>query len=132
MVQNFNVAYDSYQHFKAGSEAKENVALSIRTFLDGVQGELFEKARSVPRENMTFNEMVTRLKLVSESPSLRMQLVWEAYNRAKIYGDLSSILKQRERQSVRNLDYIWTSLLDHLFVLLEAIDWGEKEVKNSF
>lgn len=48
----FDSAGNAYQHCQSGLADKTTAALEMRTFLDGVKGELFERARRQPAENM--------------------------------------------------------------------------------
>jgi hypothetical protein len=84
----------------------------MRTLIDAVQGELFERARKTAGERMSWSIMSDRLASGAGGPDiLRNQEV----TRAALYDDLSSVAKQR---GVRSIETLWSRTLDHLFVVL--------------
>lgn len=115
VVSRFDFARHTYQQHGLGIGGVTSAALEMRTVLDAVKGELFERARKIPKENMTWEEMSDRLASTIAS---RETLLEQGRIRSTLYDDLSQIAKQR---GVRSIDSLWTQTLNHLFVVLAEI-----------
>jgi len=115
VVSKFDSAKTTYLRCSAGIVPEHNSALEMRTVLDAIKGELFERARSLPKEKMTWEKMSERL--VSDL-NRRATLLKQKDIRRTLYDDLSNVLKQRE---VRSIDILWMQTLDHLLVVLTEI-----------
>ena len=91
-------------------------ALHMRTLVDGVKGELFERARIAKGEKMDWALMSARLGSDAlRAVSLRNQ---ETFREA-LYKDLSGTAKLR---GVGSPDDLWSRTLDHLLVVLGESD----------
>jgi hypothetical protein len=86
----------------------------MRTTLDGVEGELFEEARSWPKENMKWDIMADRL---GKDPTRRRLLLNQGSIRTRLYEHLSDIAKRRPKPNTPALDALWTTWLDHLLIV---------------
>jgi hypothetical protein len=117
----FEEAYKNSYGFKSGVVEKTTAANSIRNFMEGVKGDLFEKARTWPKENMTWETMNKRLAKTVTGEEERM-LLEQGEKRSSLLDRLADVLKDREGSSVTNLEYIWAEVLDHVFIVLSLID----------
>ncbi|OGN97759.1 MAG: hypothetical protein A2Z71_05805 [Chloroflexi bacterium RBG_13_50_21] len=57
----FEEAYKDFYTYKGGVGDKKKAALSMRNFLEGVKGDLWSKAKTHEKENMTWETMANRL-----------------------------------------------------------------------
>ncbi len=120
-LHRFERALNAYQAAKAGVGERTSAAFEIRTLMDGVQGDLFNKARKWIEENMTWTLMAERL--IKEAPlSIEYQeLIQQNATRGSLISRLSDIGKDRKSGSLTNLDNVWTQVLDHLFTTLVLV-----------
>lgn len=63
----FEEAHKDFYSYKGGVGDKKKVALSLRNFIDGVKGDLWDKVKSHEKENMTWEIISNRL--IKESAS---------------------------------------------------------------
>lgn len=112
VIGRLDVAVSAYQQARLDVGQQSGAALQMRTVLDAVQGELFERARSSPNEKVTWAVMSTRLTSSATAATL---LRSEEVSRRALYEDLSAVAKQRR---ARSLEALWSRALDHLFVVL--------------
>lgn len=120
-LERFDKAKNSYLQYKCGVDDKVSTANLMRNLIDGVQGALFEKARKHPKDNMNWSIMSRRLIKVGSSKEEIDTLLDQHSVRSGIISDLSNVLKDRDQNSVVNLEYIWTQLLQHIYVVLNLI-----------
>lgn len=120
-LQRFDTATNAYIHAKADTVKRSEAALEMRNLLDGVKGDLFEKAREKERENMTWEIMAKKIVKPSPIGTELAELIRQGTVRSILYDRLSNVLKDREGSSQINLDNIWTELLDHIFTVLGLI-----------
>jgi hypothetical protein len=95
-----------------------DAANSIRNTLDGLKGDLFKKARTTPKENMTWETMSQRLAKGADEAGI---LIREDAIRTLLINGLSEILKNREHGSTTNLDNLWTQTLDFIYSVLNLL-----------
>lgn len=112
VLSRFDSAVRAYQQNRVDVGPLSAAALEMRTLLDGVQGELLERARKSPGERMSWSTMSERLASTASGPDV---LRSQETVRASLYSDLSAVAKQR---GVRSIENLWTRTLDHLFVVL--------------
>lgn len=119
----FDIAYKAYYAAKSGAGTRTAAALEMRTLLDVVKGELFDKARNQPKENMTWEKMTQRFLPGPEplTAMRRTQLIMHEGIRSRLVEDLSTTAKQWEGAHPNNLDDMWTRLIDHLHIVLNLI-----------
>lgn len=118
-VTQLELAHQAYYTAKSGTGERTAAALEMRTLLNQVQGELFQKARSKPKENMTWETMAERLQ---PDPAPRSLLRAQEQTRSELVDELSRITKQREGISIRDLNIVWMRWLDHLYIVLGLVD----------
>jgi hypothetical protein len=90
----------------------------MRTFLDSLKGELFERARQHSRENMTLKLVLQRLFLSAPTHSeVEEQLI----QRLALIKELSSLAKRRGLPSTYELESLWARVLNHTFIVVGAL-----------
>jgi hypothetical protein len=124
-LERFERAINAWTAVKSGTGERAAVATEMRTLLDGVKGVLFEKARAYQGENMTWEEMAKRLSKESETWAEEQALIEQNVKRSILLDKLSTVLKDREGETLADLDDLCTMVLDHLYIVLQLID-GEK------
>jgi len=117
-LQRFDTATQTYLSSKSGAVTRMDAANAIRNVLDGLKGDLFEKARTTPNENMTWITMSNRLARGSQESEL---LARNDAIRTSLYSGLSEILKNRDPGSTNNLDNLWTQVLDFIYSVLNLL-----------
>jgi hypothetical protein len=118
----FERAEDSYMRFKAGVGERTAAAMEIRTFLDGLKGDLFQKAKKREKENMTWEEMAIILSKGGASSVECHEMVQQGKIRSSLISRLSDVGKNREGGSITDLNHIWTEALDHIYTVLNIIN----------
>jgi hypothetical protein len=113
----FEEAYNSFQSYKSGVIDEQTSALLMRNFLASLQEDLFNLARKQPEENMTWEMMVARLVKATIGVEEDILLEQERIQNSLI-RQLSDIIEDREGDSQTNLEYIWTQLSDHVYIVL--------------
>jgi hypothetical protein len=113
---------------KHGIKERTAAANEMRNLLDGVKGDLFQKARRRPRENMDWDIMTQKLTSVQIGSVAHQELREQKSRRGSLYNQLSSVLKDREGHARIDLDDLWSQVLDHLYVVLTLIDIEDAEV----
>ena len=107
LIDRFDLAYKTYLSFRSGASDRVTIANKVRNLLHGLNGELLERARHFPKENMTWETMSSRLAIHSIGETERSTL----YSQEKTYNSLKSrlseVLKDREGGSITDLDSIW-------------------------
>lgn len=114
-IQRFDRAQNVYNAARIGTGSRTGAATDMRTLLDGIQGDLFDRARKHKKENMTWGEMASRL---AKGDQEKQELEGQENVRSSLISRLSTILKDREGGSVSNLENVWTQVLDHIYVTL--------------
>jgi hypothetical protein len=118
-VPKFDSARKAYRQYKSGFGPESAAALSMRTFLDGLQGELFEQARHRPKENMKPDIVLERL--FSSAPT-RTDVEQQFAQRPTLIDELSKKAKQRDPSQVYDVDALWARVLDHAFIVANALN----------
>jgi hypothetical protein len=114
----FEIARESFESYRVGTTDRMAAAGTIRTFIDGVRGELFERARKQPGEDMTWERMAKRL--APESP--QYETVFNAGpTLSKLIGPLSDILKDREGNNKTDLEVVWLEMLSNMIAVMGSI-----------
>ncbi len=124
-LQRFDRASNAYLAARSGTGERTAAALEMRNLLDGVQGDLFEKARRWPREDMTWNKMAKKLSKGKNGGTEQQELINQEARRTSLINRLSTILKDREGGFLKALDNVWTQLLDHIYVVLSLIGFDD-------
>ena len=119
-------ARKSFESARAGSVSAAAAALEIRTLIDRAQGELFNKAKKHPKENMTWDTMTARLCPHDRAPEQSATLTTQKKLRGQVIGRLSGVAKRRAEANVIELEHAWTQALDHLYVVFRAIEEADR------
>jgi hypothetical protein len=118
VVAKFDSARDAYDSCKSGIGDRTAAAMEMRTFLDGVKGELFDRARGHAGENMTLELAAQRLFLSSPT---RVDAEEQINQRSSLMEALSAVAKRRDRPGSYEIDALWVRTLDHAYVVLGAL-----------
>jgi hypothetical protein len=121
-AERFDRAENSYLQFKAGTGEKTSAAFENRTFIYGLSGDLFQVARKLEKENMTWEIMAERLSKNGKTGIEYNEVIRQKSIRSSLIERLSEVGKDREGSSVVNLHHIWTETLDHVFTILSVIN----------
>lgn len=108
----FNDAFNSLQRYKNGILSETSTAIEIRTFLDGLKGDLFELAKNHHNENMTLDILGNRLSSIYGIPSINQTIINNLFKLGSLKNRLSEIGKDRVKSSIVNLESIWVEVLD--------------------
>jgi hypothetical protein len=119
LISKFDVAHTSCNRCKALLGDRTGAALEMRTLLDGVQGELMQRARKHERENMTLPLACERLFSPS---SMYREIQEEVEGRSALYSLLSEVAKQRDAQQAFQLDALWVRTLNHIFIVIGGFE----------
>lgn len=120
-VERYDRAVNAYSMYKSEIGERTSAAMEIRTLLDGVQGTLFEKAKKQPKENMTWGKMGSRLAGIVPDSENYKNFIYQYEIRSKLISRLSDIGKDREGGAATNLEFVWTQVLDHLYITLSLL-----------
>ena len=118
ILERFERARNAYYAAKTNTGEITSAALELRTFIDGIQKILFDRARNKPKENMTWEKMSARLTEAAPAKISENELLRQKQVRTSMIQRLSEIAKDRTRTTPSELDALWTELLDHTFVVL--------------
>ena len=117
----YEVARAAYMVDKSQESQASAAASELRNLLDRFKGELFEKARRHPKENMTWAQMVERLVPSSKPATERVILSGQEVLRGRLYDRLSPLTKRRVNLGSDELAHLWTEVLDHLYIMCTGI-----------
>ena len=119
--ERFQRASAAYYGAQSGTGERTAAAFEMRTLLDGIQGDLFERARSHPGENMTWPIMAQRLAKGGQGSVEEVGIRNQEQHRSSLIDRLSRIGKDREGGVLTDLGHIWAQLLDHVYALLGLV-----------
>jgi hypothetical protein len=117
----FNVASSAFETAKSLADQIPSAANEMRVVLDKLKGELFEKARSWPKENMKWEVMAERLGKIPDPKSGAQLIKDQEVYRDQLYGRLSQLLKERDESDRDELTSLWVLFLDDLALILGSI-----------
>lgn len=120
-VSRFGAAERAASFLPLSSVEPSAAANELRNLLLGVKGEVFERARNWPSENMTWERVPERLQARGPldewaSEQLRRQIAVHK----RLNDDLSSVMKHRHSDTA--MDSLWSQVLDHVEALLLAVE----------
>ena len=121
IVDRFDRAMAAFLATKRGSGERTSASMEMRTLLDGIKGELFAKARTQPKENMTWGRMAERLAKGGPGRIEYQELIARESVNSSLVNRLSQVGKDREGLSYANINVLWTELLDHIFIVLGLV-----------
>jgi hypothetical protein len=120
VLAQFDTAARACELAKSRADDVPIAALEMRNLVDKLQGELFERARRAPKENMTWSTMIR--VLAPEAHSLQHHaLTNQAGQRQLLYSTLSNLLKRRGATDLTQLLEAWTFVVDHVFVVCGCV-----------
>jgi len=119
--ERLETAYHTFSLYKAGTVKKSAAAMEIRTYLDGLKGDLFQQVRKWENENMTWEEMANRVANRDETSDKFKIMQLQGEIRRKIISKLSDIGKNRESSSLIKLEDVWSQTLDHSYSILKLL-----------
>jgi hypothetical protein len=110
-----------YQDYAVGGTARAAVAILMRNLVDGLKGELWQRARTHPSENMTWELMADRIAIGGSGTPQHTELLKQEGRHASFVARLSDVAKDREGGSARNLDLLWTEIQDYILTILRLV-----------
>lgn len=122
-VPKFDSAREAYQRYKSGLGDEGAAASEMRNFMDSLKGELFERARRQPQENMTLDTVFERLFLSAPTAA---EVQEQFAQRSSLYGELSVIVKRRNSSLGYDVDALWARVLDHAFIVFNTLNCGTR------
>ena len=125
LSERFHNAANGAHIARRDASTRESAALAMRTFLDKLKGQLLEKARRHPREDVSWPVMADRL--VAE-PVNRVVLAGREANHSRLIDILSRIGKAR---GTADFEHAWTMFVDQVYVVCGAILAGVLPDRNS-
>ena len=120
-LERFDRALKAYLAVRSGTGQRTAAAAEMRTLLRGVQGDLFEKARRWPKENMKWETMAERLSKGQAGGTEHQEVINQEAVHGSLISRLSTVFKDREGSSLTNIDDLWTQVLDHIYIVLELV-----------
>jgi hypothetical protein len=115
----FDTALGSHQRWRSSGVNETGAAVDMRTFLEGLEGQLREKARNHPGENMPPELILERL---FPSASTRIEVKEQFNQRSDLVAALSTVAKQRDQEGTLKLDALWLRVLNHAFIVVGALN----------
>ena len=134
LLERFDNTSKVYYAVKSGTSTHTAAATEMRALLDGLQGELFERARKQPKENMIWDEMVMRISKGEAGSVERQELIRQNEIRSSLVSQLSDVLKYRKKHSIVTIEMLWTQVIDHIYVVMGLIklpEISEKTERNT-
>lgn len=122
VLRRFDEAEKTYWLLKAGPGKRTQLALELRTLLEGIQGYLFELARKTPKENMTWQIMADRLSKEGLGSIEHSVMLQQESIRSVLINDLSIIAKDREGKTLRDIENVRAKVLDHVSTILKLVN----------
>lgn len=120
-ISRFNDAFEMYNLYKNDFTNSSSAANEIRNLINGIKGDLFEKARKREKENMTWSTMAQRLAKSGPNSNECNEIKNQEGEQSDLIDLLSRILKKREGIHTIDLDTIWIRTLDHIYIVLNLI-----------
>lgn len=112
-------AYDVY---RIGTGDRPSTANAMRNLLCGVQGNLWEKARTYDKEPMTWVLMSQRLTMgIADGPEYQQLVDEERTFNGLVKDKLPKVLHLREGQNEIDISILWLELQSHLITVLRLV-----------
>ncbi len=118
----FDDAFEAYNRTKSQISKRTEAANAMRNLLYGLNGDLFEKARKPKEQKLRFVEAVKRLFQGDTASSEYQELINQAEKYSELTRELSKISKDRGCSQL-DLDNIWISIIDLIYIVLGLIDF---------
>jgi hypothetical protein len=120
-IERLHRAAQTYFGCKAGTRSRTDTGNEMRNLLCGIKGDLFALARKWPNENMTWEEMTSRLAKGGKGSDGFHIIIKQGELHSSLLNRLADVLKDREGGAITNIEYIWTEVLDHIYTTLTLI-----------
>ena len=121
-LDRFARAYRAYEEVKSGTGARTAAAMEMRTFLDGLKGDLWKMARrSFKREKMSWEKMTNRLAKGGPGGLEHELLLKHGERFSSFISRLSDVGKDREGGTLTNLEHIWTEVLEFVYSVMGLV-----------
>lgn len=120
-IERFRLAVDAYMQWKSGGLDSAKAANSMRNFLYGLKGIVFQKVSGKTRKKINWDLFISLFILGEEGNHIHHVLLNEKTRYTKINEKLSNISKDRIVVDDIELDNIWFILLEHSYILLKII-----------
>lgn len=108
----------AYGAIRVGTQDATSFGIAGRNFVDGLKGELLERARRVPHEHLSLEQAVERLFV---EDTLSNDVVREMTSRSEIISALSDIAKDRVGGTTSAVDGVWARVINHALIVLRAM-----------
>jgi hypothetical protein len=119
LTQLFDQAQQAVAMVPTFPESASAAATKARTLLDKISGELTARARRKPSEQkIDWHTMASRL---CADPALQAVLAEAGDKRARIYADLSDVLKERTASDVNAFVATWLTVVEHVLAVCGSI-----------
>jgi hypothetical protein len=121
LLERLDRASIAHANLKTGLAERTSAGSEMRNLLYGLRGVLFERARQLVKENMTWKTMAQRLADGVQGGFEEQTLITQETMFNSLISRLSDVAKDREGGSITDLDDIWTQVLDHIYIVLGLI-----------
>jgi hypothetical protein len=118
VLSRFDSARSAYEKARVGHNDVAAAAIAARNFIDGLKGELLERARKAPGESISVDQAVSRLFAGSQ---MEADVTHEMNTRGDLIAALSDVAKARKPASTADIEGLWARVLDHAFVVMQAL-----------
>lgn len=118
VIQKFDTACIACQRCQSRIGDMTVAALEMRTLIDGVKGELYERARQYPKENMKLDLVLERL---FSSATTKLEIEEQFKQRSSLYEALSAVAKRRNPPMMYELEALWARVLDYILVVVGGL-----------
>jgi hypothetical protein len=116
----FEDAEDDFDKYKVRAMDAKKVALSMRIFIEKLNGEIIYKARNWQKEKIRLEEAIKRITILSEGSYKYQQLITMAETyKSGLFSDISNIVHDRGPQ--KKLTDVHVNYIEFLNIVLSAI-----------
>jgi hypothetical protein len=119
LLDKFDSARVAYQKWKSGHATDAAATLEMRTFVDGLKGELFNLARRHAGDNMNLDIAADRLFSSTTTGQAAKDQLLNVRN--SLMSELSDVTKRRSLAAGFRLDGLWSRVLDHALIVVGAL-----------
>ncbi len=120
-LKRFDEAFAAYKTYKSDPRENISAANAMRNLIYGVKGDLFDRARKWPNENMTWSTMSSRIAINGDRGQEHITLDNQKRAKASLIARLSDVIHDQKGGSITDLNNIWVELLDFIFSVLGLI-----------
>jgi hypothetical protein len=121
-LRRLDVARSTYQSFLVGGATRSAVANDLRNLIEGIKGDLWERARSAPKENMNWKLMAARLAKGGPGGVQEREIINQEQVHSSLLDRLADVIKDREGGSITNIHFLWSETQDYIIALLGLVE----------